>query len=81
MAEIAWTALVEADLGDIHRFIARNSPQFADIAVDRVHDAVSRLRFFAESGLWVAEAPGTRYREVLVGAYQFPTITGARATW
>ena len=70
MAEIAWAGPALEDLRQVHRFIARDSRQYASIVVRRIRAAVARLAEFPESGRTVPELPGGRYREILVGQYR-----------
>ena len=46
---IVWTADAIADLDAIHAYIARTSPRYAEIVVNRLVSATSRIAEFPES--------------------------------
>jgi len=46
VAKVAWTAPALQDLHDIQQFIARDSPSYARITVDRIRVAAGRLAEF-----------------------------------
>jgi toxin ParE1/3/4 len=70
MARIRWTRQGRADLRGIREWIAKDSPLFADVFVDRLLNSVERLREFPRSGRVVPEYNADTIREVIVGAYR-----------
>ena len=58
------------DLHYIYGFIAKDSPRYAQIQVERIQGAVSKLADFPFMGRQVPEFPHLPYREVLVGNYE-----------
>lgn len=69
MVQIKWTKRALGDLREIYEFIARDSPRYAQIQVEKIQKAVSNLAEFASLGRQVPEFPHLPYREVLVGNY------------
>ena len=56
MAALAWAGPALEDLRHIHQCMARDSKQYADIMVRRIHTAVSRLGDLPKSGRIVSDA-------------------------
>lgn len=69
MVQIKWTKRALGDLCEIYEFIARDSPQYAQIQVEKIQKAVSNLAEFTSLGRQVPEFPHLPYREALVGNY------------
>ncbi len=67
---IVWSAAAVNDLSEISAFIARTSPRYAAVVVDRLVHAVTRLTQFPESGRVVPELGESTVREVIHGSYR-----------
>lgn len=70
MVQIKWTKRALGDLCEIYEFIARDSPRYAQIQVEKIQKAVSNLAEFTSLGRQVPEFPHLPYREVLIGNYR-----------
>jgi toxin ParE1/3/4 len=70
MARVGWSVEARADLREIKRWIARDSPRYASAMEARVRAAVRQLGRFPESGRTIPEAPQGPYRELIVGPYR-----------
>ena len=70
MVQIKWTNRALNDLCEIHEFIAKDSPRYAQIQIEKIQKAVSNLAVFPSLGRQVPEFPHLPYREVLVGNYR-----------
>ena len=70
MVQIKWTNRALNDLREIHEFIAKDSPRYAQIQIEKIQKAVSNLAVFPSLGRQVPEFPHLPYREVLVGNYR-----------
>ncbi len=70
MAQINWTNQALADLEAIGNFIARDSPSFAQVFVNRVFSSVERLENFPYSGRIVPEIGQDNIREIIFGSYR-----------
>ena len=70
MTPIIWSPEPVQDLESIRRYIAADSPMYADLMVRRIVAAVERLRTFPRSGRIVPERDVPHIREVIVGAYR-----------
>ncbi len=46
MAEIVWTGLALEDLRQVHDYIARDSPQYAETMLTRIRSGMARLAIF-----------------------------------
>ncbi len=68
--EIKWTTHALNDLRDIHEFIAKDSPRYAQIQIENIQRAVIPLLTFPAMGHAVPEFPHLPYREILVGNYR-----------
>lgn len=67
LVRLIWTDPALDELDEIAAWIALDDPAAARRFVVRALKAVERLRRFPNSGRLVPEAPGTPYREVIVG--------------
>lgn len=65
MVELIWTESALRNLEDIADYIALDKPAAAKAFVERVFEAVDRLRLFPESGRVLPELQKLSYREVL----------------
>jgi plasmid stabilization system protein ParE len=68
--KIKWTKRAFADLYSIYEFIARDSKRYAQIQVEDIQNAVSKLNRFPMMGHYLPEFPHLPYREILVGNYR-----------
>ncbi len=67
---VAWSDEALADLTEIHDYIARLSPRYAAIVVERLLDAMDQVAEYPESGRMVPELAEPTVREVIHGAYR-----------
>jgi toxin ParE1/3/4 len=70
MKEIRWNAEAAEDLEAIRDYIGRHSSYYADLVVDRIIQAVDRLREFPMSGRMVPEVEHESVREVFYADYR-----------
>lgn len=70
MVQIEWTAAALSDVREVHDHIARDSPRYAEITVQRIQDAVGRLALFPKLGHVLQEYVRSPYRQILVGKYR-----------
>lgn len=68
--KIEWTIRSLNDLHDIYGFIARDSSRYAQIQIENIQNAVSKLASFPLMGRKVSEFPHLPYREILVGDFR-----------
>ena len=70
MARVRWSNQALADLEAIGDFIARDAPSVAQVFVERVFTAVTRLEAFPRSGRVVPEIGQEDIREIIFGSYR-----------
>ena len=70
MTQIYWTSRAQKDLDSIFDFAARSSGQYAQLLVQRILKAISRLEDFPESGRVVLEYARIDIREVILKPYR-----------
>jgi addiction module RelE/StbE family toxin len=70
VTQILWSPESVEDLKSIRRYIATDSPVYADLMVRRILAGVERLKTFPRSGRIVPERDVPHIREVIVGAYR-----------
>ena len=70
MACVRWSHQALADLEAIGDFIARDAPSVAQVFVERVFAAVTRLEVFPQSGRIVPEIGQEDVREIIFGSYR-----------
>ena len=70
MTPLVWTRRAINDAQSIRQFIAQDSPQMAELIVQRLIAAVDRLSQFPQSGRVVPEIEGATIREVIHGSYR-----------
>lgn len=68
--EIVWSEQALGDAEEIRAFIARDSPSYADLFVDRLLASADRLQRHPHSGRVVPEFARADLREVLLGNYR-----------
>ena len=67
---IVWSEQALSDIEEIHGFIARDAPAFANLVVDRIFDGAEHLAAFPESGRVVPEFARRDLRELIQGSYR-----------
>lgn len=67
---VVWSDEALADLTEIHDYIARRSPRYAAIVVDRLLGALERIAEYPQSGRQVPELEQPAVREVIHAAYR-----------
>jgi toxin ParE1/3/4 len=70
MTQIYWTSSAQKDLDSIFDFAARSSEQYAQLLVQRILKAITRLEDFPESGRVVSEYARKNIREVILKPYR-----------
>lgn len=67
---VDWSEQALSDVQEIHAFIARDAPVFAELFIDRVVESVEHLTSFPESGRAVPEFSRPDLRELTRGSYR-----------
>jgi toxin ParE1/3/4 len=67
---VVWTARALADLRSIKDYIARDSPFYARVQVERIRSAALHIGRFPEIGRRLPEFPEESWREILTGNYR-----------
>lgn len=70
MVQIKWTKRALGNLHEIYDFIAKDSPRYAQLQIERIQEAVLKLVEFPSMGRIMSEFPNLSYREILVGNYR-----------
>jgi len=70
MAKIKWSKDSLEDLKEICRFIALDSPYYANMLNDRIFEMVEHLELFPEMGRHVPESDDLTVRELLYKNYR-----------
>ena len=70
MAKIKWSKDSLEDLKEICRFIALDSPYYANMLNDRIFEMVEHLELFPEMGRRVPESDDSAVRELLYKNYR-----------
>jgi toxin ParE1/3/4 len=68
--KVRWTATAEEHLDSIHRYIANDSPQYANLIVDRLTRRSQQIADFPLSGRRVPEYDVDQVREVIESSYR-----------
>ncbi|NEP40576.1 MAG: type II toxin-antitoxin system RelE/ParE family toxin [Okeania sp. SIO2H7] len=68
--KVYWTDKAVENLEAIYAYIAQNSPQYADRAIDRIIDRSEQLANFPFSGRIVPEIRREDTRELIEGSYR-----------
>jgi plasmid stabilization system protein ParE len=76
---IEWSEQALSDVQEIHGFIGRDSPIFAELFIDRVVEALEQLADFPESGRVVPEFARPDLRELIRGSYRIVYHVGRDA--
>ncbi len=67
---VDWSEQALLDVEEIHGFIGRDAPIFAELFLDRIVEAVEQLAGFPESGRVVPEFARPDLRELIRGSYR-----------
>jgi toxin ParE1/3/4 len=70
MVRVDWAQPALEDLREIYEFIARDSPRYAQITIERITNVAGRLAQFPQLGQVLPEFPQLAYRQIIVGAYR-----------
>ncbi len=70
MSSIRWTDQAVEDLAAIREYIARDSPHYARLVVERLIDRVEGIPDFPRAGRVVPELAREELREVIQGSYR-----------
>jgi toxin ParE1/3/4 len=70
VTRILWAPQAIEDIEAIHAHVARDSPRYADLIVERIVAAVERLQDHPRSGRIVPELGDDSIREVVHGNYR-----------
>lgn len=70
MVRVDWAQPALDDLHEIYEFIARDSPRYAQLTVERITAVASRLSTFPLLGEKLPEFPHLFYRQIVVGPYR-----------
>lgn len=70
MVEINWTDQALFDIENIAEYIAKDSPFYASVQVQRFFDAAELLRSQSEAGRIVPEIKNPHIREIILGNYR-----------
>jgi toxin ParE1/3/4 len=70
MVRVDWAQPALDDLREVYEFIARDSPRYARLTVERITDTADRLARFPQLGQVLPEFPHLVYRQMVVGAYR-----------
>ena len=70
MVRVDWAQPALEDLREVYEFIARDSPRYAQLTVERITHVAGRLARFPQLGQVVPEFPHLAYRQMVVGVYR-----------
>ena len=70
MAQINWTDSANNDINNIIDFLAKQSPAFAKIQIQRIFDKTKLLETLPRLGRVVPELEYENVREILIGPYR-----------
>jgi len=70
MAKVKWSKDSIDDLKEICRFIALDSPYYANILKDRIFEMAEHLELFPEMGRKVPESDDPKVRELIYKNYR-----------
>ncbi len=70
MTPVTWAPQAIEDVEAIRAYVARDSPSYADLLVERIVAAVTRLENHPLSGRVVPEVGDESLREVIHGGYR-----------
>jgi toxin ParE1/3/4 len=70
MVQVDWAQPALGDLQEIYEFIARDSPRYVQLTVERITGIAGRLAGFPQLGQVLPEFPHLAYRQMVVGVYR-----------
>ena len=70
MTVVRWTEQAADDLAAIQDFLARGSPAYAHVVVERLYTSVAHLREFPDLGRVVPERADPELRELIRRGYR-----------
>jgi len=70
MVRVDWAQPALDDLQEIYEFIARDSPRYAQLTVERITNVAGHLARFPQLGEFLSEFSHLAYRQMVVGAYR-----------
>lgn len=70
MTQLIWTRRAIEDVQSIRKFIAQDSPHYAELVTQRLIASVERLPSLPQSGRVVPEIDDPAVREVIQGSYR-----------
>ena len=70
MVRLVWAQPALDDLREIHDYIARDSPSYAQRTVERITETAGRLKQFPQLGQVLYELPESGYRQFVVAPYR-----------
>jgi toxin ParE1/3/4 len=70
LTRVTWAPQALEDLQAIRTYLARDSEDYADLTVERIITAVSRLELHPRSGRVVPEIGSAAIRELILGSYR-----------
>ena len=70
MTQVIWAPQAIEDVEAIRAYVARDSPPYADLVVERIVAAVARLESHPLSGRVVPEVGDQSLREIIQGSYR-----------
>jgi addiction module RelE/StbE family toxin len=76
VTEIRWTPQAADDLQAIYDYIARDSPHYAQLTVEKILSAIDSLKNHPQMGRHVPEKPRDDLRELIRSPYRIVYRTG-----
>ncbi len=70
MVQVRWTKRALGNLHEIYDFIAKDSPRYAQLQIERIQEAALKLVEFPSMGRKTPEFSSLPYREILIGNYR-----------
>jgi toxin ParE1/3/4 len=70
VTQVIWAPQAIEDVEAIRAYVARDSPTYADLVVERIVTAVARLESHPLSGRVVPEVGDESLREIIQGSYR-----------
>jgi len=70
MVGVIWAPKAEQDLYQIIDYIAQDSPSYASLFYDQLHEKVKNLSNFPLMGRKVPELDDSNIREIIIGNYR-----------
>jgi addiction module RelE/StbE family toxin len=76
---VSWSPQVREDLHDIAAFIAKDSPRYASVVVEKILAAGRSLQFLARRGRIVPETGNENCRELFIYEYRLIYVIEGQA--